>query len=328
MGDASSRPRTAAATPEPTASASQSIPLRIITQNIRYAADPPEDAELRWPGRFPKLSAHFKYHTRPGFAPPSSLVCMQEVLYPQLQDLLRSTFNSNAAPEENDWESVGVGRLDGKRDGEHSPIFYRRSAWNLLHFDTIWLNETGTVGNKGWDATSVRILTIAVLESNLPASRGRTILALNTHLDVAGEVARREATKIILDVTSTLKKQFPAITFTFLAGDLNSPTEDGAYKLLNQPGSSFIDTRRLIEDDDVYGDELTFTGFPHDEQAKGKWRIDYVHLGIKDDRDENEVEVEKQKARGWVKGYGVIPNRFDDRVWMTDHRAVVVDLVI
>lgn len=253
---------------------------------------------------------------------------MQEVLHSQLQDLLRSTFNSNATPEENDWDSVGVGRNDGKQGGEYSPIFYRRSAWTLLHFDTVWLNETCSVGKKGWDAASIRILTIAVLESNLPASKGRTILALNTHLDDAGVVARREAAKIILHVTSMLKEQFPAISFIFLSGDLNSPPHDDAYKLLNKRGSGFIDTRRLIKDEDVYGDELTFTGFPHNEKAKGKWRIDFVHLGIKDDGDENEGEAEMQKVREWVKGYGVLPNRFDDRVWMTDHRAVVVDLVI
>ena len=328
MGDASSPPRTTTATPDLFASTSQSISLRIITHNIRYASEDPEDSELRWPGRFPKLSAHFKYHTRPGFSPPSTLVSMQEVLFPQLQDLLRTTFNSNAAAEENDWDSVGVGRLDGKRGGEYSPIFYRRSAWTLVYSDTIWLNETGAVGKKGWDATSVRILTIAILESNLPASKGRTILAMNTHLDDSGVVARREGAKIILKATSTLKEQFPAVSFIYLSGDLNSPPHDGAYKLLNQSGSGFIDTRRLIKDDDVYGDELTFTEFPFDEKATGKRRIDYIHLGIKDNGDEAEVEAEKQKVRGWVKGYGVLPNRFDDRVWMTDHRAVVVDLVI
>ncbi|KAK5050584.1 hypothetical protein LTR84_003866 [Exophiala bonariae] len=328
MGDASSPPRTATATPDRFASVLPSIPLRIITHNIRYASEDPEDSELRWPGRYPKLSAHFKYHTRPGFTPPSTLVSMQEVLYPQLQDLLRTTFNSNVVAEDNDWYSVGVGRLDGKRGGEHSPIFYRRSAWTLIHSNTIWLNETGAVGKKGWDASSVRILTIAVLESNLPASKGRTILALNTHLDDFSAVARREGAQIILNATSTLKKQFPAISFVYLSGDLNSPPHDGAYKLLNQCGSGFIDARRLIKEEDVYGDELTFTEFPFDETAKGLRRIDYVHLGIKDDGDEADVEAERQKVRSCVKGYGVLPNRFDDRVWMTDHRAVVVDLVI
>ncbi|KEF52170.1 uncharacterized protein A1O9_11797 [Exophiala aquamarina CBS 119918] len=328
MGDASSPARSATATPAPSASISQSVPLRIITHNIRYAADPPEESELRWPDRFPKLSAHFKYHTRPQFTPPSTLVCMQEVLHPQLEDLLCSSFNSNVTPEENDWDSVGVGRNDGKQGGEYSPIFYRRSAWTLLHFDTVWLNETRTVGKKGWDAASIRILTIAVLESNLPDSKGRTILAMNTHLDDSGVVARREAAKIILHVTSTSKEQFPSISFIFLAGDLNSPPNDDAYKLLNTRGSGFIDTRRVVLDEDVYGDEKTFTGFPQNEKAKGKWRIDYVHLGIKDDGDDNELAAEKEKVRGWVKGYGVLPNRFDDRVWMTDHRAVVVDLVV
>lgn len=329
MGDASSPPSTPAAEAwDSSTPSSSALPIRIITHNIRYAANPPEESERRWPERFPTLSAHFKYHIRPDFSPPATLVGMQEVLQQQLEDLLRDTFNSSPDPVQNDWDYIGVARDDGKQAGEYSPIFYRRSAWKLLHFETVWLNETGEVGKRGWDAASVRILTVGVLESTLPSSQGRNILALNTHLDDSGKVARREGAKIILRVASAMQRDFPAITFTYLSGDLNSPPDDDAYQLLNAKKSGFVDVRRLVQDDHVYGDELTFTGFPHDASAKGKWRIDFVHLGLNDRGNDAAAKREMDRVKSLVRGYAVLPNRFDNRIWMTDHRAVVVDLVI
>lgn len=274
------------------------------------------------------MSSHFKYHIRPDFSPPATLVGMQEVLQQQLEDLLRDTFNSSPVSVQNDWDYIGVARDDGKEAGEYSPIFYRRSAWKLLHFETVWLNETGEVGKRGWDAASVRILTVGVLESTLPSSRGRTILALNTHLDDSGKVARREGAKIILRVASAMQRDFTAISFTYLSGDLNSPPDDDAYKFLNAKKSGFVDVRRLVQDNHVYGDELTFTGFPHDASAKGKWRIDFVHLGVNDRGNDAAAEREMDRVKSLVRGYAILPNRFDNRIWMTDHRAVVVDLVI
>ncbi|RVX66979.1 hypothetical protein B0A52_09193 [Exophiala mesophila] len=329
MGDASSLPPSPLAEDLGSSTSSSSVlPLRIITHNIRYAANPPEESELRWPERFPTLSAHFKYHIRHDFSPPATLVGMQEVLQKQLGNLLSHTFNSSADPKQNDWDYIGVARDDGKEAGEYSPIFYRRSAWKVLHFETVWLNETGEVGKKGWDAASIRILTVGVLESTLPCSQGKTILALNTHLDDSGKVARREGAKIIRRVAAAKQHDFPAVSFTYLSGDLNSPPEDDAYKLLNAKQSGFMDVRRLVPDHEVYGDERTFTGFPEDPSAQGKWRIDFVHLGYKDQGDDDATEKEMRRVKALVRGYAVLPNRFDNRIWMTDHRAVVVDLVI
>ena len=64
------------------------------------------------------------------------------------------------------WDYVGVGRDDGCEAGEFSPIFYQGDVWRKMtgSEETVWLNETGKVGKKGWDAGSVRILTTVVLE--------------------------------------------------------------------------------------------------------------------------------------------------------------------
>jgi hypothetical protein len=323
------------------------IPIRILTHNIRFATDNPDQAEKLWPDRFPHLSSHFKYHTRPHFAPPATLVCMQEVLHEQLVDLHQKTFNtSNATLSANDWTFVGVGRNDGKTKGEYSPIFFRQSAWKCIHFETVWLNETGQVGKKGWDADSIRITTCAVLESVLPAPdsgshqtlapSSKLVLAMNTHLDNQGEISRRESAKVILRVASRLRARFSP-GFTFLCGDLNSQPNGDAYQILNAPGSGFVDTRRLIPDNNedgkiyAFGNDLTYTGFPEDPAATGEEKIDFVHLGVPEHTPLESLQLESDahdNLKDMVQGYGVLPNRFDDRVWLSDHRGVVVDLLV
>lgn len=327
------------------------IPIRILTHNIRFATDTPDDSETLWPERFPHLSSHFKFHTRPHFAPQATLVCLQEVLHEQLLDLHRHTFNTSSLDsdsraarngDDNDWTYVGVGRDDGQTKGEYSPIFFRKSAWECVYFDTFWLNENGKTGKKGWDAGSIRIVTCTVLRSVLvspssSAPRVTTILAMNTHLDNSGPISRRESAKLILGITSRLQNQYsPA--FTFLAGDLNSQPDGEAYQILNAPGSGFVDTRRLLAgynsedeiDSKIYalGNEDTFTGFPSDPAAKAVERIDFVHLGIKQEDSSDQQSVTIQNTKNMIQAYGVLPNRFDDRVWLSDHRGVVVDLLL
>ncbi|KAJ9614115.1 hypothetical protein H2200_002251 [Cladophialophora chaetospira] len=347
MGDASSPPPTStrndAEIPAP-----KLVPIRILTHNVRYATDTPDETEWLWPDRFPYLSSHFKYHTRPHFAPQTTIVCMQEVLREQLLDLHSKTFNtpilhSTNGHDDNDWAYVGVGRDDGQTKGEYSPIFFRKSAWNCIHSDTIWLNETGEKGQKGWDAGSVRILTYAALEL-VPSSDATNrptgvILAMNTHLDNEGERSRRESAKLIIELTRRLWSEYSPF-FTFLCGDLNSEPSGDAYKILNAHNSGYIDTRRILHHDlrkdtgKVYaqGNELTFTGFPGDAGAIGRERIDFIHLGteIADglENDWASEEAALTRFKDIVHGYGVLPNRFDDRVWLSDHRAVVVDLLV
>jgi hypothetical protein len=272
---------------------------------------------------------------------------MQEVLNSQLQGLHRGALYSAALglPEsnENDWAYVGVGRDDGQTKGEYSPIFYRKSAWDCIHSETIWLNENGAVGRKGWDAGSVRILTCAVLESKasdgLASSSTRgPVLAMNTHLDNDGKISRRESAKIILNVAARLRSKYkPA--FTFLCGDLNSPPDDDAYLILNREGSGFIDCTRLLSKDladpqsiqpDIYplGNTATFTGFPKDPAATGRELIDFIHLGTPSKASRGQEPDSMEGLKSVIQSYGVLPNRFDDHVWLSDHRVVIVDLLV
>lgn len=281
------------------------LSIRILTHNIRYATTAPFKGERPWPERKQLLINELLFNTRN----QNSFICLQEVLHNQLVDVL-SGLNSSPTTS---WDYIGVGRDDGYQAGEYSAIIYQPQHWEINHWETVWLSETPDVPSKSWDAASIRIVTIGVFTHR--ASR-QTVLAMNTHLDDQGARSRLEAARIILRKIS----QYSAgdygddfIDGVFLAGDFNSQDFEEAYVELTAPGSPLADAAMLVPAAEHYGNQLTWTGFGYEGQDPT--RIDYVLLG-------------NGTAGGqvWtVDGYAVLANRFDDGVYNSDHRAVVVD---
>ncbi|KAF7596747.1 hypothetical protein BBP40_000175 [Aspergillus hancockii] len=297
---------------------STELPLRILTHNIRYATKSPFKGERPWEERKQPLLNELLYNTRN----QDAFICLQEVLHNQLIDIhsglnvKQSTVSTKA--EENSWTYIGVGRDDGHEAGEYSAIFYRPSVWQLRHWETVWLSETPDVPSKSWDAASIRIVTIGVFTHH--TSR-RTILAMNTHLDDQGSRSRFEAAHIILRKINDYRtgEYRNIISGVFLTGDLNSEATQEAYSVLTGPESPLVDAARLVDQAEHYGDHLTWTGFGYEEEDPS--RIDYILLGP------GPVKVLNNEGRLWkVEGYSVLANRFDDGVFNSDHRAVVVDV--
>lgn len=232
-------------------SVQESIPLRIISHNIRYATTSPFPGELPWPDRKASLIAQLLYHTRHC---AESFICLQEVLHHQLIDILEGLNSVHA----NEWSYIGVGRDDGKERGEYSPILYRCPTWTLERSFTTWLSLTPWVaGSKGWDAASVRILTTAVF---VHTNSGKSVCAMNTHLDDQGSVSRRESAEIVLRTMNGIAVR-DGVDAAFLAGDLNSETTGEAYQVLNANDSGMTDMTDISTNElSVYGNEMTFTG--------------------------------------------------------------------
>lgn len=271
------------------------LPIRLLTHNIRYATSSPFTGEKPWADRRPLIINEFKYNTLHN---PESFLCLQEVLNNQLTDIMSGLGS--------EWSYIGVGRDDGKTKGEYSPIIYRKGIWSLESWKTVWLNEDGSVGKKGWDAGSVRIVTIGHFRH---AKSGKKVLGLCTHFDNAGAVSRRESAKIILKLVAAESSVNATTVPFFLAGDFNSEMSGEAYQMLNSKTSPLRDASELAAW--RYGDQYTYTGFADEKDV-----IDFVLVGPRDGRD-------------WkVEGYSVLPNRFDDGVFSSDHRAVVVDTVL
>ncbi|KAN0072831.1 Endonuclease/exonuclease/phosphatase [Elaphomyces granulatus] len=300
--------------------------IRILTHNIRYATSTPFKGESPWSERKQHLLNELRFHTRHN---PASFICLQEVLHGQLVDILTELNGASPAVASTsmEWAYIGVGRDDGHEAGEYSPIFYRRTVWELVQWETVWLSETPTVPSKSWDAASIRIVTIGVFTHS---ESGKTVLALNTHLDDQGSRSRFEAAYILLaKIREYLGRgDGEGISGVFLAGDLNSEENQEAYQVLTAHRSPLVDSQQIEDPAAHYGNENTYTGFGSDEEQPA--RIDYILLGPAHPHDPDRREdCELPRFLPWtMAGYAVLANRFDDGMFNSDHRAVVVDVAL
>lgn len=319
---------------------SEPLHLRVITHNIRYATSSPSTGERPWPEREPlilsQLSHELRYtdvfvsldntsSTAGAFSSCcTALICLQEALHSQLVDILADL---NEIPKEErdgnpsagpNWAHIGVGRDDGKRKGEFSPILYPIKTFTVIDSETVWLSPTPDRPSKGWDAGSIRILTVAVLEHR---RTGRRFLAANTHLDNAGTESRFESIQIILATLRRVREKWSVRggdLAVVLAGDFNSFPEQEAYVAIKEDGW-LRDLHDEIETEKRYGDSITFTGFePEKEDDQG--RIDFIWLGS--------GGSDGNKEPWKLVGYAVLPNLFENGIYLSDHRAVVGDVVL
>lgn len=286
--------------------ATGSISIRILTHNIRYATDNPFKGEEVWEIRRPRLLSELHFHT---IYNPETFICLQEVLYKQLLDIM-TRLNEGSAVDE--WAYIGIGRDDGRKAGEYSPIIYRPAVWKLEYFENIWLSETPDRPSKGWDAVCIRILTVGIFQHRQSKKK---LMALNTHLDDRGEKARFEAAKMIIERISKpiagQEDQRPMPIF--LAGDFNSEPTQEAYMTLTAANSPIQDAMGMALEK-TYGHTNTFTGFGSED--KSQKRVDFLFVGPRD-------------SDAWkVKSYAVLESRYEDGVCNSDHRAVVGDFVL
>lgn len=315
------------------------IQLRVISFNIRYATSSPFPNERLWPEREPVLTNQLLHEVRLLETPPpqalvsspgqshaysSAFIGLQEVLHNQLVDILAALNRvpdgqRGDAPADGPlWAHVGVGRDDGATKGEYSPIIYPVQTYDLLHNENIWLSPTPDRPSKGWGAGSIRILTVGVFEHKQTKRRH---IAANTHLDNESSESRFESVKIIL---STLRRVHGEWSHgnplgVFLTGDLNSFPDQEAYLSLRDDGW-LRDLHEEIPAPERYGEDATFTGFKPEDWQKERGRIDYVWFGPHTDSTDS-------CSSPWSPlGYAVLPNVFDDGIYLSDHRAVVGDL--
>ncbi|ORY13294.1 hypothetical protein BCR34DRAFT_481188 [Clohesyomyces aquaticus] len=223
------------------------IPVRVLTHNIRYATTSPFTGEKPWTDRRQLLLNELYFNT---LYNPESFICLQEVLHQQVVDIM-SGLNKTA----NEWDYIGVGRDDGKQAGEYSPIVYRPKIWKLESWKSVWLSQTPDKPSKGWDAASIRILTVGTFQH---VESKRRIAGMCTHLDDQGEKSRSESAKLILKVVDQVTASPSSGTDplpVFLGGDLNSELSGSAYQILNAKNSTLQNVADLAGV--KYGDKNT-----------------------------------------------------------------------
>lgn len=280
--------------------------LRIYTNNIRFDnKGHPDKYEQPWEIRKIQSVNSMQFHTTQGHA---NIICLQEVLHNQLQDIL------NGLNEFEEWSYFGVGRTDGKTNGEYAPILYKKLEFDILDSKTFWLSPTPDKPSKGWDAALERIVTVVTFQSkSSPLIRFNVF---NTHYDHRGVVARRESSLFIADKLKNYN-EYPS----FLAGDLNTEPTDEPHSILESSG--FKDSFKLIGKKYSYGYNTSFTGFDKDNEPVS--RIDYIwspsyttfDVGHESSKDEasNRFGVS-------LKLFGIVSNWFNGN-FFSDHRPVV-----
>ena len=230
-------------------SSAQSQQLRIGTYNVRY--DNPKDTGNLWVDRAPVVSALLRFHDFDVFG-------TQEGLKNQLDDI------SNSLPE---YTRYGVGRNDGKDQGEHSAIYFKKDQFNLLNKGDFWLSETPDKPSLGWDATCCnRICSWVYLQHR---KSGKKFYFFNAHFDHQGVQARKESSKLILQRIKQIAGNEPVI-FT---GDLNGAHNSEWY--LTLAGSGILkDSYKEVKH--PYANNASFNAFG---STKGRMDvIDHIFL--------------------------------------------------
>ena len=181
----------------------------IATYNIRY--DGHTDLANDWVERKEPI-AQFVLNNQ------IDIVGFQEVLHKQLLDLLHLLPN---------YTYVGVGRDDGKTQGEYAPIFYDSTKFIAVQSGTFWLSSTPEKPSKGWDAALNRICTYALLQNKL---NEELTWVFNTHFDHVGAEARLHSTELIMDQIATFLQMQDAPVL--LIGDFNLEPETRGIELI------------------------------------------------------------------------------------------------
>lgn len=272
---------------------SASLPLRLITFNIRYAATSLEANEKPWSTRRPLLINQVAAQAAEA---STTVIGLQEVLNNQLNDI-KSGLGSQ-------WAHIGVGRDDGATQGEYSPILYRTDVLRVLYSEVKWLSPTPDVVSYGWGAGSRRIVTIGVFEH---IATGTRFIYANTHLDNVSSQARSEGIKVVVSRMKAVQQTWGQLPVS-LTGDFNSDPNGDAYSTL--AGLNYVEDLWNLAAH-VGTNQLTYTGF----SQTGQSRIDYIWIGPKDVLPYTPQTIE-------------IVGNYVDGVFISDHRMVVGDVVV
>lgn len=254
-------------------------PIELITYNIRL--NTPGDGEHAWPNRKQDVAALFRFHR-------AVIFCVQEALPDQMDDL------AGAFP---DFTYEGVGRDDGRREGEFSAVFYDHTRFTRLDGGTFWLSETPGQCSFGWDAACRRVCSWVKLKEN---PSGRELFVFNTHFDHRGVEARKNSAGLILEKIKNIADEGVPVV---LCGDFNlEPGSEPIALITSQLHDAFE-----VSENPPYGSVATYHGFTYDDPPQR--RIDYVFVS-------DGITVQR---------YGALTDS-RDRTFFSDHLPVVVTL--
>lgn len=251
--------------------------LPVMSYNIRYGTA--NDGLNSWDRRR-KASSEMIMEQRP------AVFGVQEALDYQLEQVVADCPG---------YKYVGVGREDGKHEGEHMAVFYDTGRVDLEKWGTYWLSETPDVPSKGWDAACRRTATWVLLRDK---ECGQHFYFVNTHLDHVGVEARTKGLAIVVERIGGMNPEgYPMI----LCGDFNVYPDDPCLKDLR---AMMKDARDEAKSSD-YG--LTWHGWG---AVRGRQPIDFIFY----------------KGFASCSKFYRVDGRYDGRDFVSDHYPVRADL--
>lgn len=228
--------------------------LFVGTYNVRNQNDDDQREGNGWPQRVSVICDMINFEQPDIFG-------TQEAKIGQVRDMLRLL---------DGYDYIGVAREDGKEDGEHSAIFFKKDYLQLLEHGDFWLSETPDRPGLGWDAACVRICTWGKFRDKRTKMK---FYYFNLHMDHVGVVARREGAKLVV---KKIQELTDGKTPVILTGDFNVDQNDEIYTIFTKSGllndSYAVAKQRFCENG-------TFNAFKPD--LKTQSRIDHIFLSPK-----------------------------------------------
>lgn len=251
--------------------------ITVISYNIRYADA--EDGTNSWTYRY-YASALMFLEQKP------DVLGVQEALYPQVM------YMAEVASKDYKW--IGVGRDNGKKEGEYTAIYYNKKRLSLLKSGWFWLSETPDKPSIGWEAACKRTATWAILKHK---ESGKSFMVVNTHLDHVSPEARIKGLELIsAKVAEINTDKLPLVVM----GDFNMPpSEEG-----------IANFSKKMNNARVYAKKSDNLGSLHN-WGKTSAPIDYIFY--KDFRECSSYETH-------TKAYG-------ERKFISDHYPVKAELI-
>ncbi len=227
-------------------SESSQAQLSLMSYNIKYATE--KDGENSWSKRKDHLTTQIQFYE-------PDILGLQEALIGQVEHL-KSSLGA--------YEYVGVGRDDGKDEGEFTAVLYDTRKFEVLESETFWLSKTPDEPSMGWDADYPRICTYVLFRNRETKDE---FWVFNTHFDHKGQKAMEESALLVLSKIREINKDdLPVV----LMGDLNSEPDSKPVEHLKK---DLTDSKEIAEKV-VFGPEGTFNAFEFCEPVDR--RIDYI----------------------------------------------------
>lgn len=227
---------------------------RVMSFNIRYAGG--DKGPNAWQKRRDAVATTIA-------ANDPDLLGLQEV------EAVQAHWLQSIMPEH---DFHGVGRADGKQQGEFAPILFRKERFQLLASGHFWLSDTPDIpGSRGWDGACERMASWVRLRDL--RSQG-VVVVVNTHLDHVGQVARVKGLALVRQRAEELAHgagvivmgdfnmtpEHPVAAAWLQQGPNTSASESGEAAATLKNELALRDTYRVVFPSQGR-DELTFNGW-------------------------------------------------------------------